>query len=150
MAPPRGMFPISSVKGSHIFSLGDSLGVSVRGASVDGCSSRVEVLGGRMRRGDGGACPNSKWYKVARAPLSSCRLWHRVAWQEERMLWWLLLSSSKACSSRLHRFLLCSSWNITAWEVCWALASPMALEQATLAAWIEWHLVVLASMMVVW
>ena len=37
-----------------------------------------------------------------------------------------------------------------AWEIVQALASLMALEQATSAAWIEQHLVVLASMTVTW
>ena len=100
--------------------------------------------------GDGGACPNSRWYKAASAPLSSCGLWHRVAWQEERTLWQLLLSSLKARSSKLCRYLLCSSYKIMAWEVFWVSVSLMALEQAVSAAWIEWHLVVLASMTVAW
>ena len=54
------MFPISSSEGSHLFSLGDYLGVGIGGVAVDICSSVGEVLGGRMRGGDGGACPNSK------------------------------------------------------------------------------------------
>ena len=60
VAPPRGMFPIGSSKGSHLFSLGECLGVGVGGAAVDGCSSTEGVLGGRSRGGDGGACPNSR------------------------------------------------------------------------------------------
>ena len=60
VAPPRGMFPIGSGEGSPLFSLGDCLGVGIGGVAVDGCSSVGEVLGGRMRRGDGGACPNSR------------------------------------------------------------------------------------------
>ena len=37
------------------------------------------VLGGWMSEGNGGACPNSKWYGAARAPLIDCGLWLRVA-----------------------------------------------------------------------
>ena len=60
VAPPRDMFPIGSGKGNHLFGLGDCLGFGVGGVAVDGCSSTGGVLGGRMRGGDGGACPNSK------------------------------------------------------------------------------------------
>ena len=57
---PMGMFPISSGKGCHLFSLEDCLGVGMGGTAVDGCSSAEGVLGGRMGGGDGGACPNKK------------------------------------------------------------------------------------------
>ena len=59
VALPRGLFPISSGKESCLFSLGDCLGVGIGGVAVDGCSSMEGVLGGRMRGGDGGACPKS-------------------------------------------------------------------------------------------
>ena len=39
VAPPRGMFPVSSGEGSHLFGLGDCLGVGIGGVAVDGCSS---------------------------------------------------------------------------------------------------------------
>ena len=51
VAPPMGMFPIGSGKGSHLFGLEDCLGIGVGGASVDGCSSAEGILGGRMRGG---------------------------------------------------------------------------------------------------
>ena len=77
MALPMGMFPIGSGEGCHLFSLGDCLGIDVGGVAVDGCSSTEGVLGGRMSGGDGGACPNRRRYKAARAPLSGCGLLHR-------------------------------------------------------------------------
>ena len=58
--PPRGVFPIGSGEGSHIFGLGDCLGVGIGGAAVDGCSSTEGVLRGRTRGEDGGACPNRR------------------------------------------------------------------------------------------
>ena len=100
VAPPRGMFPIGSREGSCLFGLWDCLGNGMGGVAVDGCSTMEGVLGGRMRGADVGACPNRRWYEAARAPLRGCGLWHRVAWQEERTLWWLLLSSPKACFSK--------------------------------------------------
>ena len=146
VALPIGMLPIGSGKGCCLFSLGDCLGIGMGEAAVGGCSSAGGVLGGGMGGGDRGACPNRRWYEVARAPLSGCGLWHRVAWQEERKSWWLLLSSPKACSSRPCMYLPYSSWSIMAWEVFQALASLMALEQTALASWIEQPLVVLASL----
>ena len=136
MALPRDMSPVASGKRSHLFSLGDYLGVVAGGVAVNGCSSMQGALGGRMRVGDGGACPSSKWYEVASGPLNDCGLWYRPACQEERTLWWLLLSSLKACSSKFCMYLLHSSCNIMPWEIIWTLASLMALEQATSAAWI--------------
>ena len=79
VALPMGMFPIGSGKGCCLFSLGDCLGVGMGGAAVYCCSSMEGVLGGRMSGGNGGVCPNRRWYKAARAPLSGCGLWHRVA-----------------------------------------------------------------------
>ena len=146
VVPPMGMLLISSGKGCCLFSLGDCLGIGVGGAAVVGCSSMGGVFCGRMGGGNRGACPNRMWYEVARAPLSSCGLWHRVAWQEERKLWWLLLSSPKSCSSRPCMYLPCSLWNITAWEIFQAPASLMALKQAALASWTKWPLIVLASL----
>ena len=55
VAVPRGMFPISSGKGSCLFSLRDCLGVGVGGAAVDGYSSMEGVHGGKTR-GRGWRC----------------------------------------------------------------------------------------------
>ena len=79
VALPMGIFPIGSGEGCCLFSLGDCLGVGMEGVAVNGCSSTEGVLGGRMREGDGGACPNRRWYEAVRAPLSGCGLWHRAA-----------------------------------------------------------------------
>ena len=68
VALPRSMFPISSGEGCCLFSLGDCLGISVGGVAEDGCSSTGGVLGDWMGEGDGGACPNSKWYDAASTP----------------------------------------------------------------------------------
>ena len=76
---PMGTFPIGSDEGCHLFILGDCLGIGMGGAAVDGCFSTEGVLGGRTRGANGGAWPNRRWYEAARAPLSGCGLWHRVA-----------------------------------------------------------------------
>ena len=68
VAPPRGVFSIGSGKGCHLFGLGDCLDVIMGGVAEDGCSSMGGVLVGQMSGGDGGACPNSKWYDAASAP----------------------------------------------------------------------------------
>ena len=60
VAPPIGMFPISSGEGCSLFSLGDCLGIGVEGVAVGGCSSAGGVLGGRMHGGDGGAFPSRR------------------------------------------------------------------------------------------
>ena len=73
------MFPIGSGEGCHLFGLGDCLGISMGGVAEDGCSSTGGVLGDGMSEGDESACPNSKWYDVASAPLINCGLWFRVA-----------------------------------------------------------------------
>ena len=44
VAPPRGMFPIGSGKGSHLFGLGDCLGVGIGRTAVDDCSTARESL----------------------------------------------------------------------------------------------------------
>ena len=69
VALPRGVFPISSGKGCHLFVLGDCLGIGMGGAAEDGCSSTGGVLGDWVSEGNGGACPNSKWYDTASTPL---------------------------------------------------------------------------------
>ena len=61
VAPPMGMFPISSGEGCCLFGLEDCLGIGMGGGAVDGCSSAEGVLGGRTRGGDGDACPNRRW-----------------------------------------------------------------------------------------
>ena len=46
VAPPREMLPIGSGKGSHLFGLGDCLGVCIGGTVAGGCSSVEDILGG--------------------------------------------------------------------------------------------------------
>ena len=58
---------------------------------------------------------------------------YRVAWQVERKLAWLLLSSWMTCISRSHIMLPCSLWSVSAWEALLASIALMAEEQVTLA-----------------
>ena len=44
LAPPIGLFPVSSDKGCHLFGLGDCLGIGVEEVAVGGCSSVGEFL----------------------------------------------------------------------------------------------------------
>ena len=50
------------------FQLQRLFGCQYGGAAEDVCSSMEGVLGGWMSEGNGGACPNSKWYDAASAP----------------------------------------------------------------------------------
>ena len=65
----------------------------------------------------------------------------------ERKLSWPLLSSSMASSSRCCMPSACDCWMELAWEVPWASASLMAVEQWASASLIEWAQVVSASLM---
>ena len=78
--------------------------------------------------------------------LSSGGLVYRMAWQAERKLAWLLLSSQMTGVSRAHMMLPCSLWRVLAWEALWALTSLMAGEQVASASWMIQPLVVLASL----
>ena len=127
-----------------LLGLGDCLGTDEGEAAAVGCSSMREVFCGKTSGGDGGVCPNRRQYEVARAPLSCGGLLYKMTWQAERKSLRLLLSSPMACSSRSHMYLPCSLWNIAAWETFQASTSQMALEQAALASWTKWPLVVLA------
>ena len=144
VVPPIDMLSMGSGEGCPLLGLGDCLGAGEGEAAAVGCSSTGEVFCGRTSGGDRGVCPNRRWYEVARAPLSCGGLLYKTTWQAERKSLGLLLSSPLACSSRSHMHLPCSLWNITAWETFWALASQKALEQAALASWTKWLLVVLA------
>ena len=58
MAPSMGMLSVGSGKGSHLFGLGDCLGIGVGGAAMGGYSSTGGAFCGGTDWGDGGACPN--------------------------------------------------------------------------------------------
>ena len=79
VALPRCVFPIGSGERCHLFGLGDCLSIDIGGVAEDGCSSTGGVLGDWMSEGNGGACPNTKWYDAASTPLIDCGLWLRVA-----------------------------------------------------------------------
>ena len=101
---------------------------------------------GETSGGDGGVCPSKRWYKAARVLLSSGGLLYKMTWQVVRKSLWLLLSSSMACSSKSCMYLPCSLWSLAAWEIFWASASQMTLEQVASASWSKWLWVVLASL----
>ena len=146
VASPIGMLSTGSGEGCCLLDFGDCLGTGVGEMAAVGCSSMGEVLCGRMSGGNRGVCPSRMWYEAARAPLSNGGLLYKMTWQVERKSLWLPLSSTMACSSRSHMYLLCSLWSIAAWEIIWASASQMALEQVALASWTKQPLVVLASL----
>ena len=77
--------------------------------------------------------------------LSSGGLVYRAAWQAERKLAWLLLSSWMTCISRSHMMLPCSLWSVSAWEALPASTSLMAEEQVASASQMIWPQVVMAS-----
>ena len=146
VAPPIGVLSMGSGKGCHLLGLGDCLGAGEGEMVAVSCSSMGEVLCGEMSGGDGGICPSKRWYEVARTLLSGGGLLYKMTWQVVRKSLWLLLSSSMACSSRSYMYLPCSLWSFGAWEIFWASASQMTLEQVALASWSKWLLVVLASL----
>ena len=147
-ALPIGMLSMGSGKGCCLLGLGDCLGASEGEtvAVVVSYPSVGEVLCGETSGGNGGVCPSKRWYKAARVLVSSGGLLYKMTWQAVRKSLQLLLSSSTACSSRSHMYLPCSLWSLAAWEIFWAWASQMTLEQLALVSWSKWLLVVLASL----
>ena len=152
VVPPKGVLSTESGEGCCLLGLGDqlghlpSLGTGAGGAAKTGCSSTGEALLDRMNGGDRVVCPNKMWYEVARVLLSSGGLVYRAAWQVERKLAWLLLSSWMTCISKSCMMLPCSLWSVLAWEALWASISLMAEEQAASASQMIWPWVVLASL----
>ena len=59
--PSMDMLPCGSGEGSHLFGLGDHLGIGDGGAAMGGCSSTKGALAGRTDEGDRGDHPNKTW-----------------------------------------------------------------------------------------
>ena len=76
---PIGVLSMGSGKGCHLLGLGDCLGISVGGMVAVGCSSVGEVCCGKASGGNGGVCPNTRWYKVVRVLLSGGGLLYKTA-----------------------------------------------------------------------
>ena len=59
--PSMDVLPCSSGEGSHLFGLGDCLGIGAGGMAMGSCSSTKGALVGGTDGGDGGDHPNKMW-----------------------------------------------------------------------------------------
>ena len=78
VAPPIGVLSTGSGEGCCLLGLGDCLGAGEGEMVVVSCPSVGEVPCSEMSGGDRGDCPSKRWYKAARAPLSSGGLLYKM------------------------------------------------------------------------